>query len=257
MKDALGAVQSILVLGGGSDIALATVHKLVARRCRTVVLAARRPEALDDDITRLRDAGADTVEAVAFDATAFDSHDELVAGLWRRFGDFDVVMVAFGVLGDQAHFADCPADAVQAAQANYTGAVSMGLRVARMLEEQGHGTLVFLSSVAGERVRADNVVYGSSKAGLDAFAQGLDLSLAGTGVRVVIVRPGFVATKMTTGMRPAPFSTTADAVADAVVAGIARGAAVVYAPSVLRWVMAVLRHLPRPLWQRVSALQSR
>ncbi len=125
------------------------------------------------------------------------------------------------------------------------------LAVTARLRHQGHGRLVVLSSVAGERARRANFIYGSSKSGLDAFAQGLGDSLVGTGVDVTIVRPGFVVGRMTEGMTPAPFSTTPEAVAEAVVEGIGSGAAVVYAPPVLRWVFAVMRHLPRPVWRRM------
>jgi decaprenylphospho-beta-D-erythro-pentofuranosid-2-ulose 2-reductase len=108
-----------------------------------------------------------------------------------------------------------------------------------------------LSSVAGERVRRANFVYGSSKAGLDGFAQGLGDSLAGSGVSVLIVRPGFVTGRMTAGMAPAPLATTPAAVAEATAAAIAAGRAVVWVPATLRPLFAVFRHLPRPIWRRV------
>ena len=128
----------------------------------------------------------------------------------------------------------------------------MALPAARRLRAQGHGTLVVLSSVAAERARRANFVYGSSKAGLDAFCQGLGDSLVGTGVRVVVVRPGFVHTKMTAGHKPAPLSTTPDAVADVVVRGLEKGAETIWAPPPLRFVMSGMRHLPRPLWRRIK-----
>ncbi|HUF85290.1 MAG TPA: decaprenylphospho-beta-D-erythro-pentofuranosid-2-ulose 2-reductase [Acidimicrobiia bacterium] len=249
MKDALGAVQSVLVLGGGSDIALATCRELVARRARTVVLAARRPEELDTAAKELGDLGATTVEAVAFDATATDTHAGFVDETFDRFGDFDLVLVAFGMLGDQEEAERDPSAAIELARVNYLGAVSVALPLARRLRSQGHGTLVALSSVAGERARRSNYVYGSTKAGMDAFFQGLGDSLAGSGVRVMVVRPGFVHTKMTRGLDPAPLSTTPEAVAAAIVDGLARGSHTVWAPPALRWVMAVLRHLPRPVFR--------
>ncbi|MGA7420374.1 MAG: SDR family NAD(P)-dependent oxidoreductase, partial [Acidimicrobiales bacterium] len=116
---------------------------------------------------------------------------------------------------------------------------------------QGHGRLVVLSSVAGERARRANFIYGSSKAGLDAFSQGLADSLVGSGVRVMIVRPGFVVGRMTEGMRAQPFATTPEAVAAEVVHGIERGASEVYVPSLLRWVFIAMRHLPRVVWRRL------
>jgi decaprenylphospho-beta-D-erythro-pentofuranosid-2-ulose 2-reductase len=117
---------------------------------------------------------------------------------------------------------------------------------------QGHGTIVVLSSVAGERVRASNFVYGASKAGLDGFAQGLGDSLRGTGVEVLVVRPGFVHTRMTAGLDAAPLATTPEAVAKAVVEGLARGSHTVWVPAALRFVMIALRHLPRPIFRRLN-----
>ena len=118
---------------------------------------------------------------------------------------------------------------------------------------QGHGTLVVLSSVAGERARRSNYVYGSTKAGLDAFAQGLGDSLVDAGGRVLVVRPGFVHTRMTTGLEAQPFSTTPEVVAEQVMRGLAANRDVVWAPPVLHWVFAVMRHLPRRLWRVISA----
>ncbi len=251
MKDGLGDVQSVLVLGATSDLGQAITRALVRRRCRTVVLAARRPGELSLFTGELRSDGATTVELVQFDADRPEDHAAIIGAAFDRHRDLDVVLVAFGVLGDQAAFDADPLLAVAAARTNYVGAVSCGLVAADRLRRQGHGTLVMLSSVAGERVRRANFVYGSTKAGLDGFAQGLGDALAGTGARVLVVRPGFVATKMTAGHHPAPLATTADAVADAVVAGIAAGNEVVWVPSVLRWVFAAFRHLPRSIWRRL------
>jgi decaprenylphospho-beta-D-erythro-pentofuranosid-2-ulose 2-reductase len=253
MRDALGRVGSVLVLGGGSEIGLAIAGRLVEDGCATVILAARRPEALANEVAALRAHGAETVDAVEFDALDSPSHPALVDGLFDRFGDIDVVVAAFGVLGDQASFEADPVAAAEAAQANYVGAVSSLLAVASHLREQGHGDVVVLSSVAGERARKANFVYGSSKAGLDAFAQGLGDSLEGTGVRVLVVRPGFVKGRMTAGMAPAPLATTPDAVADIVVAALGTRRELVWAPGPLRWLMSAFRHLPRPLWRKVSA----
>ena len=137
-------------------------------------------------------------------------------------GDLDVVVMAFGVLGSQTDFDRDPVAAAAAVTVNYTGSVSIGLAVAARLRAQGHGRLVVLSSVAGERVRSANFVYGSSKAGLDGFAQGLGDSLEGTGAKVLVVRPGFVHSSMTAGMAAAPFSSTPDKVADRNREGAAR-----------------------------------
>jgi decaprenylphospho-beta-D-erythro-pentofuranosid-2-ulose 2-reductase len=253
MRDALGGVQSASVLGGRSDIAVATLRKLVADRCRTVVLAGRDLQALEPVATELREAGATTVDTVEFDALEPASHERIVNDVFDRHDDLDLVLVAFGVLGDQDRFDDSPTEAAELVTANYVGAVSSGLAVAKRLKRQGHGVLAVISSVAGERSRKDNYVYGSSKAGLDAFAQGLGDALVGSGARVMVIRPGFVHSKMTEGQDPAPFSTTPEAVADSIVDGLRRDRETVYAPPVLRLVFSVMRHLPRPLWRKVSA----
>ncbi|MGO8869997.1 MAG: decaprenylphospho-beta-D-erythro-pentofuranosid-2-ulose 2-reductase [Acidimicrobiales bacterium] len=251
MIDAIGRPQSVLVLGGSSEIAQAIVARLVPARCRTVVLAGRPGSRLDEAVDRARADGAEVVESVVFDATATGDHLAFADGVFDRFGDIDLVIVAAGVLGDQRHDEEDPVAAAAVFTTNFTGAASALLAVARRMRHQGHGRIVVLSSVAGERARRANFVYGSSKAGLDAFAQGLGDWLVGTGVGVTIVRPGFVVGRMTEGMDPAPFSTTPDAVAAAVVRGIESGADVVYAPPVLRWVFAVMRHLPRAVWRRM------
>lgn len=249
MKDSLGAAQSLLVLGGTSDIGMATARKLVAGRTKTVYLAGRPSQALEDNAAELRRLGADA-RTVAFDASALDEHDKALSEVFAA-GDVDVVLMVFGVLGDQAEDEKDAARAAAVAHVNYTGAVSAGVVCANGLKAQGHGALVVLSSVASERARKANFIYGSSKAGLDAFAQGLGDSLVGTGVHVMVVRPGFVTTKMTAGMEKAPLSTTADAVAEAIVGGLKRGSHTVWVPGALRFVMSGVRHVPRPLFRKL------
>ena len=251
--DALGSPQSVLVLGGGSEIGLAIGRRLVARRARTVVLAGRRPEDLKPAADELRTSGATVADVAAFDALdPPEGHERFVDEMFSRYGDFDLVLLAFGVLGDQEEAERDAAAAVSVLQTNFVGAVSVALPVARRLRDQGHGTLAVLSSVAAERARRANFVYGSSKAGLDAFCQGLGDSLVGTGARVMIVRPGFVHTKMTAGRPPAPMSTTPEAVADVFLRGLETGAEVVWAPPPLRFVMSGMRHLPRPVFRRIK-----
>ncbi|HZJ27496.1 MAG TPA: decaprenylphospho-beta-D-erythro-pentofuranosid-2-ulose 2-reductase [Acidimicrobiia bacterium] len=251
MNDAFGSVQSVLVLGGTSDIARATVRKLVGERCRTVILAGRDVTALETAAEEARQAGATTVDVVEFDAARTDTHETFVADVFARPDDIDVVLLAFGLLGDQELAEQDAREAIRVGQVNYVGAMSVSLPVASRLRDQGHGTLVVLSSVAGERARRANFVYGSSKAGLDAFAQGLADSLVGSGARVLVVRPGFVATKMTEGMDPAPLSTTPEAVADAIVRGLGSHATTIWVPGLLRYVMSVLRHVPRAIFRRL------
>ena len=250
MRNALGGVQSALVLGGSSEIAAATLRKLVADRCRRVTLAVRDAASVDALVAELSGLGAE-VDVVAFDARDFASHPKVIDEVFDR-GAVDLVLSAFGVLGDQDRFDDAPAAAADAVVVNFAGQVSaIGATAARM-KAQGHGLIVVMSSVAGERVRRDNAVYGSTKAGLDGYAQGLADRLVDTGVKVLIVRPGFVRTRMTEGMEPAPFATTPEAVAEDIVEGITKGSAIVWSPAVLRWLFTVMRHLPLPIWRKVS-----
>lgn len=251
MNDAIGAPQSVLVLGGGSEIGRAVVGALVRQRARTVVLAGRDLTEMEQAATQARLLGATRAEAVVWDATAIDGHSRFAEEAFARHGPFDLVLMAVGVLGDQRHDEHDPVAAAAVLGANLTGPATCLLAVADRMRAQGQGTIVVLSSVAGERVRRANFVYGASKAGLDGFAQGLDASLAGSGVRVMIVRPGFVRTKMTEGMPAAPLATTAAAVADAVVSGLGRRSRIVWVPGVLRWVFVALRHLPEAAFRRL------
>lgn len=251
MKDALGAVQSVLVLGATSEIAQATVRELVRARARTVILAARDPRQLDGFADEIRALGATDVRPVGFDATATETHEQFVADVFDMTGDVDLVLLAFGVLGDQEVAERNPKETLAILETNFVGAASVAVPIAQRLIAQGHGTFVVLSSVAGERARRSNFVYGSSKAGLDAFFQGLGDSLVGTGARVMIVRPGFVHTKMTAGREPMPMSTTPEAVAQAIVRGVKRNQEIVWAPGALRFVMSAMRHIPRPIFRKL------
>jgi decaprenylphospho-beta-D-erythro-pentofuranosid-2-ulose 2-reductase len=250
MRDAVGDVQSILVLGGSSDIGVAIASRMAPARGATVVLAGRSEDRLQAAATAVRGAGASTVETMAFDADDVDSHQSVIDKAFAE-RDFDVVVLAAGVLGDQPVAEADHRETARILHTNFVGCASAALCVADRLRRQGHGTLVVLSSVAGERVRRSNFVYGASKAGLDGFAQGLGDSLVGSGARVIIVRPGFVVSKMTAGRDPVPFSTTPEAVAEAVDAAVRRGTEIVWVPAILRLVMAVLRHVPRVIFRRL------
>ena len=165
----------------------------------------------------------------------------------------DITGAGFSAQGIRMAFVGGGATAIEIATVNYTGAVSAGLHVARRLKNQGHGTLVVLSSVAGDRARRSNFVYGSTKAGLDAFAQGLDAALAGTGAHVLIVRPGMVRTKMTTHLPEAPMTTDPEDVAKVIVTALRKGKSTVYAPGPLRFVMAGLKVLPKQVFRKLPS----
>ena len=250
MENALGQPQTIVLLGGTSDIGLAIVRQLLNPTTRTVVLACRDIERGERAAAGLRHDSL-TVEVVAFEATETASHVDLVGSLSHKYGDIDVAIVAFAVLGDGDVTTVDAAVAAELAQVNFTGVVSSTIAVANQMRQQGHGSVVMLSSVAGERVRRANPVYGGTKAGIDGFAQGLGDAVAEDGVHMLIVRPGFVASRMTAGLKPAPFATTPEKVAEATVKGLRAKRRVVWVPGTLRFVFSVLRHLPGPVWRRL------
>jgi len=243
--------DTVLILGGRSEIGLAVATRLVGQGARRVVLAARRSADLDTEEAALRQAGATDVPRVEFDADDLASHGAVLDQVSARYGPLAVVLVAFGVLGDQSRAERDAAHALAVVHTDYVAHVSILTQLANLLREQGHGRLVVFSSVAGIRVRRANYVYGSAKAGLDGFASGLADALVGSGVHLLLVRPGFVIGRMTNGMSPAPLSSTPDQVADATVTALRRGRTVVWVPGALRALFAVLRLLPRPLWRRL------
>ena len=242
---------TVLVLGGRSEIGLAVAERLVRRGHDTVVLAARRSGDLDAEAERLRVAGAATVAPVEFDADDVDGHADVLGAITRDHGPIDVVVTSFGILGDQARAESDAAHAIQVVHTDYVAHISVLTHLANLLREQGSGDLVVFSSVAGVRVRRANYVYGSAKAGLDGFASGLADALVGSGVHLLLVRPGFVIGRMTTGMSPAPWSSTPDQVADATVKALSKRRRVVWVPPVLRLVFAVMRLVPQAIWRRM------
>lgn len=254
MMNALTEPQSVVVLGGTSEIARAIVAALPAAQLKRVVLAGRPSAALTDATAQTgRDLAAQgssaLVTEVAFDALDTDSHEAVLGDIFDH--DVDLVILAFGVLGDQMDLEGDPSAAVLATRVNYVGAVSAGLIVADHLRRQGHGDLVVLSSVAGLRARRSNFIYGSAKAGLDVFAQGLADSLVGTGAGVLVVRPGFVKTRMTEGLAEAPLAVSPEQVAQDTLKGLRKGAHTVYSPAAIGAVMVGLRSVPRPLFRKL------
>jgi decaprenylphospho-beta-D-erythro-pentofuranosid-2-ulose 2-reductase len=242
----------VIVLGGTSEIALATVRELQSRAPREVALVGRDPEGLARAAQTLQAAGCPQVVRVELDALDIDRHAERVGEAFERLGGGDIVILAAGVLGERGGMPADVASAVEVLKVNVVGAGSLLIEAARRLRERGGGQLVVLSSVAAERPRRGNAVYGASKAALDALAQGLGDELRGDNVRVLVVRPGFVHTRMTEGLQPAPLSTTPEAVARVVVEGLDSRAHTVWAPRALRWLMLIVRMLPRSIVRRMK-----
>ena len=250
MIDAVGKSQSILLLGGASDMGLAVVEEFLTRGSARVVLAARGGEDLAQAKQRMNTAGASEVTTVEFDALDFDSHPAVFDKIWAD-GDIDIAIVAFGLLGDNEQQWQNQKLAVQAVQVNYTGAVSVGVLLAEHMKKQGHGQIVAFSSVAGEMVRRSNFVYGSAKAGLDGFYRMLGEALRDTGVRVLTVRPGQARTNMTKDLDDAPLTVDKEVVARAIAKGVDNRKTVIWVHPLFRPIMLVLKHLPLPILRKL------
>ncbi len=239
----------VVIFGGRSEIGVEVGIRLAP--AATVVLAARGADRLDEQVSAVRAAGAREVRTMEFDADDLSAHGSLVENLLAEFGRIDTAVLAFGILGEQSRAEVDPAHAVAIVHTDYVAQISLLTVLASAMRAAGRGTLVVFSSVAGVRVRRANYVYGSAKAGLDGFASGLADALHGSGVRLLIVRPGFVVGRMTAGMDPAPLSSTPAQVAEATARALARGRRTVWVPWALRPLFFGMRMLPQPLWRRL------
>jgi decaprenylphospho-beta-D-erythro-pentofuranosid-2-ulose 2-reductase len=250
--NAVGSPPRILLLGGTSELGLAILASLALPDNAEVILAGR-------DEQRLAAAGKELpaqVKTMAYDAMDTGGHQAFADAVFAD-GPLDMVISAAGVLIGQDDVERDVQRAAEMVETNFTGHVTSLLAIATRMRtqgraDQGRGTIVVLSSVAAVRPRKANFVYGAAKAGLDAFARGLADSLHGTGVRVVLVRPGFVIGRMTEGMSPAPLSSTPAQVGAATAAALRGGKTAVWIPAPLAGLALALRLIPRPLWRRVS-----
>lgn len=246
--------QVVVLFGGRSEIGIEVAARIAAGA--TVVLAARRPDDLEEQCERLTSENAAAVHTVEFDANNTEQHGTLIEQIIAEHGCIDVAIVAFGILGDQARAETDVSHALQIAHTDYLAQISVLTPLAAAMRVAGRGNIVVFSSVAGVRVRRANYVYGSTKAGLDGFASGLSDALHGSGVHLLLVRSGFVIGNMTremmaSGVKPAPMSSTAPQVADAVVSAMLKKKGVVWVPGKLRPVFFVMRLLPQAIWRRM------
>ena len=255
--DAMGNPQTILLLGGTSEIGLAICERYLQNAHARIVLAdLPNHPAREKAVAQMKAAGARSVEWIDFDGVDTDSHPGVIDAAFAG-GDVDVAIVAFGLLGDAEELWQNQRKAVQIAQINYTAAVSVGVLLGEKMRAQGFGQIIAMSSVAGERVRRSNFVYGSTKAGLDGFYLGLGEALREYGVRVLVIRPGQVRTTTTiehwksTGAKEAPLTVDKEYVANLAVTASAKGKELVWAPGAFRYLMVVLRHIPRPIFRKL------
>ncbi len=253
MENAFGQPQNVVVLGGSSEIAHAIVRRLVAERTRTVALAGRSEESLNEVARDLTTRGATATSVVLFDANDPASAGPAVTSCFDAIGaPVDLVIVAVGTLGDQAQFEDDPLAAARMVTVNFTWPVAALAEIRRRLVAQGSGRILVMTSAAGIRVRRNTYLYGGAKAGLDRLCDGLADSLIGTGVSLQVLRSGPVRTKMIAGLPDAPMTTDPDQVAATTLGALNSSRRVIYSPPLLKYVFSILRHLPAPLWRKIS-----
>ena len=239
----------MVIFGGRSEIG----GELALRLCRdaTVVLTTRGADRLDGQVAALRAAGAHAVHVKDFDADDLPSNAAVLDELVTEHGPIDTAVLAFGLLGDQARAEVDAEHAVAVVHTDYVAQVNLLTLLAQRMRGAGRGRIVVFSSIAGARVRRANYVYGSAKAGLDGFASGLADALHGSGVQLLIVRPGFVIGRMTAGMDPAPLASTPAQVAAAAVRALRRGRGSVWVPRTVGVLAFVTRFVPRAVWRRM------
>lgn len=251
MINAVGVPQSVLVLGGSSEIGLAITAEYLKKGPMRVVLATMPGDpAGEAAVETMKAAGASSVERIDFDALKPETHPAVIDQAFAG-GDIDVAIVAFGVQGVDEEVWQDQRKAVFTATINYTAAVSVGVLLGQKMREQGHGQIIAMSSVAGERVRRSNFVYGSTKAGLDGFYLGLGEALREYNIRVLVIRPGMVRTRLSAHVKEAPLTVNKEDVAKLAVTSADKGKELVWAPGPFRFVMIILRHIPRPIFRKL------
>ena len=244
-------MERILILGATSAIAEA-VARIYASRSAKLYLVARNSNRLGLNARDLEIRGAGAIDSMVLDLRDYSRHAELLSAAQEHLDGIDVVLVAYGVLPDQAA---CEADAQamrDVFETNALSVMSLLTEASKMLEAQGRGTLAVISSVAGDRGRRSNYVYGASKAALEAFLQGLRNRLYSKGVHVLTIKPGFVDTPMTAAFDKGPLWASPATVANGIVRSIDRRRDVVYLPWFWRLIMFGVRALPERLFKRLS-----
>jgi short-subunit dehydrogenase len=243
--------KRILVLGATSGIAEATC-RLWAARGDSLFLVARTADKLSAVAADLRTRGASYVGTAVADLDQTATHPELLAHAVNSLAGLDIALLALGVLGDATEAERTFAEAVPILHTNFNAPVSLLTWLANYCAQRHHGTLAVLSSVAGDRGRKSNYVYGSSKAGLSTFVDGLRNRIDREGVRVMTIKPGPVKTAMTEGMKGNSKFADVEAVATTLVREIDKGTSIVYVPGIWRIIMAVIKLIPDLIFKKLN-----
>jgi NAD(P)-dependent dehydrogenase (short-subunit alcohol dehydrogenase family) len=244
-------VMNVVILGALSGMAMEIARIYAARGARLGLLGSSS-ERLADLAADLRVRGGGEVKMLTADLSAPTSCESIIGEFADEMGGIDVLILAYGILGDQARAREDLQHAAEILTTNFTSAALWLLAAARRVD--GKGTIAVFSSVAGDRGRQSNYVYGSAKGGVAVFAQGMAHELAATGPRIMVIKPGFVVTPMTAGMkRSGPLWTSAKRAARIVVSAIDRKCGpVVYVPGFWRWIMLLIRLVPAPIFHRTK-----
>lgn len=244
-------MKKILIVGATSAIAESVARRYAAQGS-ALYLLGRNVERLEVIAGDLRIRGAVPVWTDRFEAGDYDSFEGILDNAFMQSGGFDLVLVAHGTLGDQRSCEESVAETVRELQTNAVGTIALLTLLALLMERQKHGTIAVISSVAGDRGRPSNYVYGSAKAAVTTFCEGLRGRLFKSGVHLLTVKPGMVDTPMTEGMElPALLLATPEQVAADIVVGIEKGKSVLYTPWYWRFVMTAIMHIPVRIFRRL------
>lgn len=244
-------MKKILIIGANSGIAEAVARRLATRGDRLYLLA-RSGERLQALATDLELRGAQIAGFAVFDANRLESHGTLIDAAWASLGSLDAALIAHGSLGDQKACEAGVPETLAELSTNALSVISLCTLLANRFEAQKAGCLAVISSVAGERGRQSNYVYGTAKAAVSTFCQGLRNRLHKSGVRVVTIKPGFVDTPMTAGLKKGLLFAGADDVAKGIVRALDGGGDVVYLPWFWRPIMALVRGVPETVFKRLK-----
>lgn len=240
----------ILIIGATSAIAEAVARKYAARRA-SLYLLARNPARTQAIAQDLSVRGAAEAQIGVLDVSDFAAHATALETAWAAFGGFDVALIAHGTLPDQAR---CDTDidyALREFAINGTSTLSLAARIAQKLESQGSGTLAVISSVAGDRGRASNYLYGSAKAAVSTYASGLRQRMNPRGVNVLTIKPGFVDTPMTEGFKKNELWAKPERIARGIVRAVDKRRGVVYLPWFWWGIMLLIRSVPEAIFKRI------
>lgn len=244
-------MERIFIVGGTSAIA-ECVARIYAARGSRLFLTGRRSDRLSMLSADLRTRGAAAVDTCTFDINDLEMHAKLIEQAWSALGGIDVVLVAHGTLPNQGDCEDSAALAVSEFTTNATSTIALVTALAKKMKPTNQGTIAVISSVAGDRGRASNYLYGAAKAAVSTFLSGLAQRLSATGINVLTIKPGFVDTPMTASFKKGPLWASPEKVALGIVRAIGRRRSVAYVPRVWWPVMQIIRVIPEAVFRRLK-----